>query len=170
MSKLKVTTISDPDNDNTAISIDTSGNVTLAQNTTFTGTTTFSSGLDLSSAGSLDIVGTLTANRGIGDTNTDTNVTGDTTPNFSTYQNFVFTLTGNIVLKNPATEAVGLSGFFVFIQDGTGSRTISLESQYKTAGAAGITLSTAAGSIDVVPYIVRGTDSILLGTPMLAFA
>lgn len=40
MSKLKVTTISDPDNDNTAITVDTSGNVTFAQNATFSGTVT----------------------------------------------------------------------------------------------------------------------------------
>ena len=43
MSKLKVTTISDPDNDNTAITVDTSGNVTFAQNATFSGTV---SGID----------------------------------------------------------------------------------------------------------------------------
>lgn len=40
MSKLKVTTISDPDNDNTAITVDTSGNVTFSQNATFSGTVT----------------------------------------------------------------------------------------------------------------------------------
>ena len=38
MSKLKVTTIADPDNDNTAISIDTSGNITIPNNATFSGT------------------------------------------------------------------------------------------------------------------------------------
>jgi len=40
MSKLKVTTISDPDNDNTAITIDSSGNITVAQNATFSGSIT----------------------------------------------------------------------------------------------------------------------------------
>jgi hypothetical protein len=40
MSKLKVSTISDPDNDNTALTIDTSGNITVAQNATFSGTVT----------------------------------------------------------------------------------------------------------------------------------
>lgn len=38
MSKLKVTTISDPDNDNTALTIDTSGNLTVPQNLTVSGT------------------------------------------------------------------------------------------------------------------------------------
>jgi len=44
MSKLKVTTISDPDNDNTAISIDTSGNITIPNNATFSGTVTGAGG------------------------------------------------------------------------------------------------------------------------------
>jgi len=38
MSKLKVSTISDPDNDNTAISVDSSGNLTVPQNLTVSGT------------------------------------------------------------------------------------------------------------------------------------
>ena len=38
MSKLKVTTISDPDNDNTAISVDSSGNLIVPQNLTVSGT------------------------------------------------------------------------------------------------------------------------------------
>jgi hypothetical protein len=40
MSKLKVSTISDPDNDNTAITVDSSGNITVAQNATFSGSVT----------------------------------------------------------------------------------------------------------------------------------
>jgi hypothetical protein len=40
VSKLKVTTISDPDNDNTAITVDSSGNVTFAQDATFSGSVT----------------------------------------------------------------------------------------------------------------------------------
>ena len=34
------------------------------------------------------------------------NATGSTTLDFSTYQNFVLTLTGNVTLANPTTEAV----------------------------------------------------------------
>ena len=114
--------------------------------------------------------GELTAPRGRGATNTNATVTGSVTPDMDTYQNFVWTLTGNVTLGNPSDEAVGQSGFFVFIQDGTGSRTLSLSSEYKTAGGAGITLSTTAGAIDIVPYIVSASGSILLGTPQLAFA
>lgn len=43
MSKLKVTTISDPDNDNTAITVDSTGAITVAQNATFSGSVTASS-------------------------------------------------------------------------------------------------------------------------------
>jgi len=43
MSKLKVSAIHDPDNDNEAITVDTSGNVTFSQNATFSGTV---SGID----------------------------------------------------------------------------------------------------------------------------
>ena len=105
-----------------------------------------------------------------GNTLVDTSNSGNITLDFATNQNFVLTLTGNITLANPSTEAVGQTGVIVFIQDGTGSRTVSLDTDYETAGAAGITLSTAASTTDVVPYIVAASGRILLGTPQLAFA
>ncbi len=95
---------------------------------------------------------------------------GNQTFDFNNYQNIVFTLTGNVTLLNPTTEQTGQSGFFVFIQDGTGGYTLSLSSEYTSAGAAGITLSTAPNSVDIVPYVVYDTGKILLGTPQLAFA
>ena len=98
------------------------------------------------------------------------NATGSTTLDFSTYQNFVLTLTGNVTLANHTTEAVGQSGFIVIIQDGTGSRTVSLGTDYETAGAGGLTLSTAASTTDIVPYVVAASGRILLGAPQLAFA
>ena len=103
-------------------------------------------------------------------TNTDTTNTGNVTLDFATNQNFVLTLTGNVTLDNPTTEQVGQSGFIVFIQDATGGRTVSLGTDYETAGGAGLTLSTAASTTDVVPYIVAASGRILLGTPQLAFA
>lgn len=98
------------------------------------------------------------------------NATGSVVYDFDTYQHFVLTLTGNLTLSNPTTEVVGQSGFFVFIQDATGSRTVSLGSEFLTAGGSGLTLSTAANSVDIVPYVVQATGKILLGTPQLAFA
>jgi hypothetical protein len=98
------------------------------------------------------------------------NASGSTTLDFATYQNFVLTLTGNVTLANPTTEAVGQSGFIVFIQDGTGSRTVSLGTDYETTGGAGLTLSSAASTTDIVPYIVAASGRILLGAPQLAFS
>ena len=103
-------------------------------------------------------------------TDTDTSNTGSITIDFSAHQNFVLTLTGSITLANPSTEAVGQSGVFVFIQDGTGSRTLSLGTDYESPAGGGITLSTGANAVDVVPYFVKASGSIQLGAPQLAFA
>ena len=98
------------------------------------------------------------------------NATGSTTLDFATYQNFLLTATGNITLANPSTETVGQSGFIVIKQDGTGSRTLSIGTQYVTVGDASYTLSTAANAIDLIPYVVQADGVILLGNPSLAFA
>lgn len=103
-------------------------------------------------------------------TDTDTSNTGSVTLDFGANQNFVLTLTGNVTLANPTTEQVGQSGFIVFIQDATGGRTVSLGTDYETAGGAGLTLSSAASATDIVPYVVAASGRILLGTPQLAFS
>ena len=105
-----------------------------------------------------------------GSTQTAGSQTGSITLDFDTYQNFVLTATGNVTLANPSTESVGQSGIIVFIQDGTGSRTLSLGTDYETAGGAGLTISTAANAVDVIPYFVKASGSIQLGVPQLAFA
>ena len=112
--------------------------------------------------------GTLTGNV-IGSLHTNTSVDATTTPDFGTYNSFVWTLKGNLTLGNPTTEVGGMGGTFVFIQDGTGSRTLSVGSEYKTVGGS-ITLSTAASAVDVVPYFVQVTGTVLLGAPSLALA
>ena len=101
---------------------------------------------------------------------TDTSNTGSVTLDFSTNQNFVLTLTGNVTLANPTTESVGQSGFIAFIQDGTGGRTVSLDTDYETATGAGLTLSSAASKTDLVPYIVVAANRVLLGTAQLDFS
>jgi hypothetical protein len=89
---------------------------------------------------------------------------------FQTYQNFVLTFTGNVTFDNPTTEAVGQSGFIFVIQDGTGSRTLALGTDYETVGGAGLTISTTASAVDLIPYVVKASGSIQLGTAQLAFA
>ena len=101
---------------------------------------------------------------------TDTSNSGSVTLNFDSYQNFILTLTGNVTLANPSTENAGQTGFIIFIQDGTGGRTVSLDTDYETAGAAGLTLSSAASAVDIVPYVTQSAGNILLGTPQLAFS
>ena len=103
-------------------------------------------------------------------TDTDTSNTGSVTLNFQTNQNFVLTFTGNVTLANPTTETAGQSGVIVCIQDGTGSRTLSLGTDYETAGGAGITLSTAANAVDVIPFFVKAAGSIQLGAVQKAFS
>ena len=105
-----------------------------------------------------------------GATLTDATNTGNITLNYDTHQNFVLTFTGNVTLDNPTTDVVGQSGVMVIIQDGTGSRTLSLGTDYETVGGAGITLSTAAGSLDVLPYFITVAGRIQLGAPQLAFS
>ena len=105
----------------------------------------------------------------VGSTQT-TSISGNTKLDFQTYQNFVLTFTGNVTFDNPTTEAVGQSGFIFVIQDGTGSRTLALGTDYETVGGAGLTISTTASAVDLIPYVVKASGSIQLGTAQLAFA
>ena len=116
------------------------------------------------------LTGTLADKVATTATNTDTSNTGSVTLDFSTHQNFVLTLTGNVTLANPSTEAIGQSGFIAFIQDSTGSRTVALGTDYETPAAAGLTLTSTASATDLVPYLVVAANRILLGAPQLAFA
>ena len=121
--------------------------------------------LEIASTGKATFAGSV-----IGGTDTDTSNTGNVALDFAANQNFVLTLTGNTTLTNPSTESVGQSGFIAFIQDGTGSRTITLGTDYETAGGVGITLTTAASATDLVPYVVVASGRILLGQPQKAFS
>ena len=89
---------------------------------------------------------------------------------FTSFQNFIITLDGSITLANPSTENVGQTGIMVFIQDGTGSRTLTLGGDYESVGGSGITLSTGANAVDILPYMVVAANRIALGAPQLAFA
>ena len=105
----------------------------------------------------------------VGKTST-ANATGSTTLDFDANQNFVLTATGNITLANPSTETVGQTGFIAIIQDGTGSRTLSLGTDYESPAGGGITLTTTANATDVLPYVVIAANRVALGTPQLAFS
>ena len=100
---------------------------------------------------------------------TGTNLTLD----YDTYQNFILTLSaGSNSLANPSTEAsqIGQTGVIIFIQPSSGNAgTVSLGTDYETVGAGGLTLSSANNDYDVVPYVVKADNSILLGTAQLNF-
>ena len=115
-------------------------------------------------------VGTTITGTLIATTDTDTSNTGSVTLDFAANQNFVLTFTGNVTLANPSTEQVGQSGVICCIQDGTGSRTLSLGTDYETAGGSGITLSTAANALDIIPYFVSASARIQLGAVQKAFS
>ena len=111
---------------------------------------------------------TFTASQ-VASTYTGTGLTLD----LDTYQNFIITLSsGSNSLANPTTEAsqIGQTGVIVFIQPSSSTAgTVSLATDWETAESAGLTLSSANNDYDVVPYIVKADNSILLGSPQLNF-
>ena len=92
---------------------------------------------------------------------------------YDTYQNFIITLaSGSNTLAAPTTEGsqVGQTGVIIFIQPSSSSAgTVSLHGDYETPGAAGLTLSSTNSAYDVVAYMIKADNSILLSTPQLAF-
>ena len=82
-------------------------------------------------------------------------------PSFITSIHHVVTLGGNRTLSHQDTaSAIGQCGSIFIIQDGTGSRTLSFNSAYKFAGGTAPTLSTAAGAVDRIDYIIRANSVI----------
>ena len=153
--------------------LSTTGSVTLGATSFGDANITNVGSIALDSIASDAGVGTaITMSAGLaGSTHTNTSVSGTVAPDMSQYTNFVWTLTGNLVLDDPGDEVAGQGGIFVFIQDGTGSRTLShAANQYFSAGGSAITISTAASAIDVVPYFVQADGKIHLGAVQKAFA
>jgi len=89
---------------------------------------------------------------------------------FDTNQNFIINMNASLTLGQPVTGQVGQTGFIVFKQDASGSRTLTLNSAFKNPGGTAPTLTTTANGIDVVGYIVSAPNEILLSTAQLAFA
>ena len=119
--------------------IDSSGNVGI-------GTSSPAKQLHITKAAKADI-GTLTDGATI-------------TPDFDANQNFSVTLGGNRTLANPSNIDAGQTGSIFVVQDGIGSRTLSFGSYWKFAGGTAPTLSTAAGAVDRIDYIVYTTTAI----------
>ena len=109
----------------------------------------------------------------IGSTYTAALATTSGVLDFDTYNNFIITLAnGSNTLAAPTTEAsqVGQTGYMIFIQPSSGTAaSLSLHGDYESPAAGGITLSTANNDYDVLGYVVKADNSILLGTPLLNF-
>jgi hypothetical protein len=82
------------------------------------------------------------------------------TPDFADSNNFSVTLGGNRTLANPSNLVAGQSGSLFITQDGTGSRTLAWGSYWDFAGGTAPTLTTTAGAVDRVDYVVRSSTSI----------
>ena len=80
--------------------------------------------------------------------------------NFASSNNFSVTLGGNRTLDNPTNVVAGQSGFIAVTQDGTGSRTLAYSSNWSFAGGTAPTISTGAGSTDIIAYYARTTTDI----------
>ena len=89
---------------------------------------------------------------------------------FNANQNFIINMNASLTLGQPVTGQVGQTGFIVFKQDATGSRTLTLNSAFKNPGGTAPTLTTTANGIDVIGYIISSPNEILLSTAQLAFA
>ncbi len=82
------------------------------------------------------------------------------TPDFALSNNFSVTLAGSRTVANPTNLVAGQSGSIFITQDGTGSRTLTWGSYWDFATGVAPTLSTTAGAVDRVDYIVRTSTSI----------
>lgn len=76
--------------------------------------------------------------------------------------NFGVTLAGNRTLGNPTNAKVGQTGVIRLAQDATGSRTLSYGTAYKWAGGTAGVLSTGAGKVDYLFYMVYSSSEVLL--------
>ena len=88
------------------------------------------------------------------------------TPNFSNGNNFVVTLGGNRTLVNPTGVTTGQSGVIIVKQDGTGSRTLGIQSHYHFTGGTAPTFTTTANAVDVIGYVAYGATTIACTTTL----
>ena len=73
---------------------------------------------------------------------------------------FSVTLGGNRTLGQPTNQVAGQSGSIFITQDGTGSRTLAYHADWKWVGGTAPTLSTTAGAVDRIDYIVAAANKI----------
>ena len=82
------------------------------------------------------------------------------TLDMATACHFTVTLAHNTTFADPSNEVAGQSGSIIITQDGTGSRTAAFNSAFKFVGGTAPTLSTAAGAVDRIDYLVVAAGNI----------
>ena len=83
------------------------------------------------------------------------------TIDMSTTNNHSVTLAHNTTFANPSNQTAGQSGSIFITQDGTGGRTAGWGSNWKwKGGTAPANISTAAGAVDRVDYIILSSGNI----------
>jgi len=70
------------------------------------------------------------------------------------------TLAHNATFAAPSNQAIGQSGSIIITQDSTGSRTGTFNTAFKFTGGSAPTLSTAAGAIDRIDYLIVSSNVI----------
>lgn len=88
---------------------------------------------------------------------------------FSLSNNFTKTLSATTSFT-ASNMTAGQSGVITLIQDATGSRTASWSGDFEFAAGTAPTLSTAANAVDVLPYYIRASGSVVIGQPVQAVA
>ena len=74
--------------------------------------------------------------------------------------NFSVTLAHNATFANPSNDTAGQSGSIFITQDGTGSRTASWGTDWDFAGGTAPTLTTTAGAVDRIDYVILDSSNI----------
>ena len=123
-------------------------------------------------AGTLDVTSTATfdgsvtvhkAAVGTGGTLTDA---ATVAVDMSLSNNFTLTTTSGVgntrQLGTPSNATAGQSGVIWVHQDGTGSRELTYEAEWKFAGGTAPTLTTDASAVDCLAYSVLASDKILV--------
>jgi hypothetical protein len=83
------------------------------------------------------------------------------TPDFNAGINFTLTANQNFTLANATNQKAGQAGVITITQDATGSRVLTLVTNYKAAGgASSIVLSTTASAVDDLYYYVVASGTV----------
>ena len=105
--------------------------------------------------------GRVTTKGTIGEVSALGNISGNTTLDFKTANNFSMTLTGATTLMNPTTLAAGQSGVLFITQGSGGSKLLSYQSYWDFPdGGTPPVLSTTAAAVDMIVWIARSSTKI----------